>query len=143
MSGPISTSPPRRTRRRNWGVALLAGLGAAVAVTLANAAPANAWGWENALRCYNYSSGDQCWINYYDTHSLAEADALTQYGRDQVCAKARDSITTGPVSPGSACASNTHVQVVYFTYPSVQKKGYVYWAGNGGAIYIDAHGRTN
>jgi len=123
-------------------VRTLAGALAAVFVIgLLVATPASAI-WSNSLRCSNYSSGDRCWINYYDTHSLAFGNAYTQYGRSSVCAKARDSVTTGPVSPGSDCTTGDYLSI-YYVYPQVQKKDYGYWSGSGGPIWVDVFYRTN
>lgn len=127
-----------RLRWRARSIVLLA----TVAGALLGASAADAVVWSNSVHCAGYGSGDRCWVNYDSAHRLAYEDARTQYSRDQVCAKARDNVINGPVSPGSAC-TNGNLQALYFTYPDTWKKGYVYWAGNGGGIWIDGYARTN
>jgi hypothetical protein len=90
------------------------------------------------VTCNAFSSGDVCWVDYYTAYQMVDGYTQSQYGRNQVCAKARDSIVSGPVSPGSACISNTNFGYADFTYPSVYKKAYGYWAGAGGPIWVIA-----
>lgn len=112
----------------------------AAAMGAVTATPAHAW--SDALYCNGMGSGSVCWLNYYDTHSLSDVDSGPQYGRDSVCAKARNNVTTGPVSPGSVCRSNTNYARAYFVDSYQQKKGYGYWAGNGGNIWVRVSGGT-
>lgn len=102
----------------------------------------SALAWSSSTHCTNLGSGDVCWVNYYDTHSLSQVSTDTQYHRDSVCAKARDNVTSGPVSAGSGCGSGLNHYTSYFNNYSQQKKGYGYWAGNGGGIWVDAYGST-
>lgn len=129
---------PGATRSRLALAVLLACMATIVAsATMASSASAYA----NGLQCNNFASGDICWINYYTAYQIAYSETTTQYGRDQVCAKARNGITTGPVASGSGCARGTNLGV-YYTYPGDQKKAYGYWAGNGDPIVIGVYGRT-
>lgn len=62
----------------------------------------------------------------------------TQYGRDQVCAKARLNNVNGPVAEPdrSGCAPNTDYISVQYDGTQVPKYGYGYWSGNGGGIWV-------
>lgn len=140
-AGPMMPSLLADGLARSQSRVITVSLAVFISLALLTAPPASAV-WSNSLRCSAMSSGDRCWINYYHTHSLAFSNTYTQYGRSSVCAKARDSVTTGPVSPGSNCTTGDYI-AVYFVYPQVQKKAYGYWSGSGGPIWVEVYGRTN
>lgn len=124
------------TRSRSVAIAAISTL-AAVIGCLAIAAPAQAFPESGYLHtCNNKGSGDVCWWNPNDAHTLDDIRSNTQYNRDQVCAKARYNTTTGAVDPQSACASGTDYVAAQFDGTHQLKKGYGYWAGNGGQIWI-------
>lgn len=101
------------------------------------AAPAHAFPESGYLHtCDPRGSGTECWWNYSDAHTLDDIATQTENGRDQVCGKARKDYTTGPVDPDSACWANVSHMSAQFDSTHVEKKGYGYWAGNGGGIWV-------
>lgn len=130
MSRPSRWNPFKTVRRRAIAVAIAAicALGASVAPASANNTI--------SLRCNSVGSGDQCWMNYYTAYRLNYTSVSSQYGRDQICDKARRGLVGGPVDPQSKCVPNADFASVNYSC-NCDLKGYGYWAGNGGNIYFD------
>lgn len=124
-------------RRRRKLAATVSAVLAMIVASLAFAAPAQAFPESGYLQtCDPRGSGDVCWWNYSDAHTLDDIRTQTQYGRDQVCAKARYDYTTGAVDPQSVCVPNTDYAAAYFDGRHQLKKGYGYWSGNGTGIWV-------
>lgn len=110
---------------------------AAVVVTgaaAAGASSASAAYFSNT--CQNRASAQVCWLDANNPKYAYSVEVQTQYTRDQVCAKARDNSTSGPITPGSSCASGSSGFAVTLGASSTPRYPYAYWAGNGNPIWV-------